>query len=54
MIDACSLVTQEDVEIALGAKVEIVQDPFGQGFLEGDPEAFAGACAYRPVGADDC
>lgn len=52
-IDACSLITQEDAEIALGAEVEEVEDPFGEAFLEGDPAEFAGVCAYRPSGADD-
>jgi hypothetical protein len=53
VIDACSLITEEDAEIALGAKVEVVQDPFGEGLLEADSAEFASACAYRPSGTDD-
>jgi hypothetical protein len=49
--DACSLITAEDAEIALGAEVEIEDDPFAVGLLEGDPAEFASVCAYRPAGA---
>ena len=52
-IDACALITEEDAEIALGAEIEVVQDPFGEGLIQGDPAEFAGACAYRPSGTDD-
>jgi hypothetical protein len=52
-IDACALITEEDAEIALGAEIEEVEDPFGEGFLEGDPAEFAGVCAYRPIGVND-
>lgn len=53
VVDACSLVTQDDAEIALGVEVEEVQDPFAEGFLEGDPAEFAGVCTYRPSQGND-
>ena len=52
-IDACSLITQEDAEIALGAEVDEVEDPFGEGLVTEDPGEIAGACGFRPSGVDD-
>ena len=53
MIDACSLITREDAEIALGAEIEIVEDTVGEGLVVGGPGEVASACAYRPSGTDD-
>lgn len=53
LIDACSLVTREDAEIALGAEVEVVQDPVGEGLVVEERGEVASACAFRPSGTDD-
>ena len=53
VIDACSLVTQDDTEIALGAEVEAVRDPVREGLVTEDPGEVASACGFRPSGVDD-
>lgn len=52
-IDACSLITEEEAEIALGTEVEIVEDPLGEGLVVEHPGEVASACAFRPGGTDD-
>ena len=53
MIDACSLITEDDAGIALGAEIEIVEDPIGEGLVVEEPGEIASACGYRPSGTDD-